>query len=43
MPDPIIELVGVKKSFGPVSVLKGIDLKVRLDKQGNIVLVHEGD
>lgn len=22
---------------------KGIDLKVRLDKQGNIVLVHEGD
>ena len=26
--DPIIELVGVKKSFGPVSVLKGIDLKV---------------
>jgi len=28
MPDPIIELVGVKKSFGPVSVLKGIDLKV---------------
>ena len=28
MPDPIIELVGVKKSFGPVSVLKGIDLRV---------------
>ena len=28
MPEPIIELVGVKKSFGPVSVLKGIDLKV---------------
>jgi D-xylose transport system ATP-binding protein len=26
--DPIIELVGVKKSFGPVSVLKGIDLKI---------------
>jgi D-xylose transport system ATP-binding protein len=28
MPDPIIELKGVKKSFGPVSVLKGVDLKV---------------
>ncbi|MBN9155401.1 MAG: sugar ABC transporter ATP-binding protein [Microbacterium sp.] len=28
MPEPIIELVGVKKSFGPVSVLKGVDLKV---------------
>ncbi|GAA1967538.1 ATP-binding cassette domain-containing protein [Microbacterium deminutum] len=26
--DPIIELIGVKKSFGPVSVLKGVDLKV---------------
>ena len=26
--DPIIELIGVKKTFGPVSVLKGIDLKV---------------
>ncbi|WP_460772041.1 ATP-binding cassette domain-containing protein [Microbacterium sp. GXF7504] len=26
--EPIIELVGVKKSFGPVSVLKGVDLKV---------------
>lgn len=25
---PIIELVGIKKSFGPVSVLKGVDLKV---------------
>jgi D-xylose transport system ATP-binding protein len=29
MPDPIIELKGVKKSFGPVSVLKGVDLQVR--------------
>jgi len=28
MPEPIIELVGVKKSFGPVSVLKGVDLRV---------------
>jgi D-xylose transport system ATP-binding protein len=28
MPEPIIELVGVKKSFGPVSVLKGVDLMV---------------
>jgi D-xylose transport system ATP-binding protein len=28
MAQPIIELSGVKKSFGPVSVLKGIDLKV---------------
>lgn len=26
--DPIIELIGVRKSFGPVSVLKGVDLKV---------------
>ncbi|WP_125131533.1 ATP-binding cassette domain-containing protein [Microbacterium sp. 10M-3C3] len=29
MPDPIIELRGVKKSFGPVNVLKGVDLTVR--------------
>ncbi|BDV31779.1 ATP-binding cassette domain-containing protein [Microbacterium terricola] len=28
MSEPIIELVGVKKSFGPVSVLKGVDLRV---------------
>jgi len=28
MSEPIIQLVGVKKSFGPVSVLKGVDLKV---------------
>lgn len=28
MPEPIIELVGVKKSFGPVTVLKGVDLRV---------------
>jgi len=28
MPEPIIELVGVKKSFGPVSVLKGVNLRV---------------
>lgn len=28
MTEPIIELVGVKKSFGPVSVLKGVDLRV---------------
>ena len=27
--EPIIQLVGVKKSFGPVNVLKGVDLKVR--------------
>jgi D-xylose transport system ATP-binding protein len=27
MEGPVIELVGVKKSFGPVDVLKGIDLK----------------
>ena len=26
--EPIIELIGIKKSFGPVSVLKGVDLKV---------------
>ncbi|WP_214466525.1 ATP-binding cassette domain-containing protein [Microbacterium flavescens] len=26
--EPIIQLVGVRKSFGPVSVLKGVDLKV---------------
>lgn len=28
MSEPIIELRGVKKSFGPVNVLKGVDLKV---------------
>ncbi len=28
MTEPIIELRGVKKAFGPVSVLKGVDLKV---------------
>ncbi len=28
MAEPIIQLVGVKKSFGPVTVLKGVDLKV---------------
>lgn len=28
MPEPIIELSGVKKSFGPVSVLKGVDLQI---------------
>lgn len=27
--EPIIRLVGVTKSFGPVSVLKGVDLEVR--------------
>ncbi|MGW9345924.1 ATP-binding cassette domain-containing protein [Streptomyces albidoflavus] len=27
--EPIIKLVGVKKSFGPVSVLKGVNLEVR--------------
>ncbi|WES64870.1 ATP-binding cassette domain-containing protein [Microbacter sp. GSS18] len=26
--EPIIELVGVKKAFGPVTVLKGVDLQV---------------
>jgi D-xylose transport system ATP-binding protein len=26
--EPIIKLVGIKKSFGPVSVLKGVDLEV---------------
>ncbi|WJL96064.1 ATP-binding cassette domain-containing protein [Microbacterium sp. ET2] len=30
--EPIIELVGVKKSFGPVSVLKGVNLKVHPGK-----------
>ena len=30
--EPIIQLVGVKKSFGPVSVLKGVDLKVHPGK-----------
>jgi len=29
MTEPIIELRGVKKAFGPVSVLKGVDLVVR--------------
>src|SRR3546814_9106606 len=28
MSEPIIELSGIKKSFGPVTVLKGVDLKV---------------
>ena len=28
MSNPLIELSGVKKSFGPVEVLKGVDLKV---------------
>ena len=28
MSNPLIELSGIKKSFGPVDVLKGIDLKV---------------
>ena len=28
MSNPIIELSGVKKSFGPVDVLKGTDLKI---------------
>ena len=30
--EPIIELVGVKKSFGPVTVLKGVNLKVHPGK-----------
>ncbi|MFB7886015.1 ATP-binding cassette domain-containing protein [Microbacterium sp. NPDC056057] len=30
--EPIIQLVGVKKSFGPVSVLKGVDLRVHPGK-----------
>ncbi|MDT0180149.1 ATP-binding cassette domain-containing protein [Microbacterium sp. ARD31] len=30
--EPIIELIGVRKSFGPVTVLKGVDLKVRPGK-----------
>ena len=30
--EPIIQLIGVKKSFGPVSVLKGVDLKVHPGK-----------
>jgi D-xylose transport system ATP-binding protein len=29
---PVVELAGVKKSFGPVDVLKGIDLKVYAGK-----------
>ena len=36
--EPIIQLVGVKKSFGPVSVLKGVDLKVHPGKV--TALVH---
>jgi len=28
MSTPLVQLSGVKKSFGPVDVLKGIDLKV---------------
>jgi D-xylose transport system ATP-binding protein len=32
MAEPIIQLRGVKKSFGPVSVLKGVDLTVRPGK-----------
>ncbi len=28
MPEPAIQLIGVRKSFGPVEVLKGIDLEV---------------
>ncbi len=28
MDSPVVELTGVSKSFGPVSVLKGVDLKV---------------
>lgn len=32
MSEPIIELVNVKKSFGPVSVLKGVNLKVHPGK-----------
>lgn len=30
--EPIIQLIGVKKSFGPVSVLKGVDLTVHPGK-----------
>ncbi|HTQ36596.1 MAG TPA: ATP-binding cassette domain-containing protein [Steroidobacteraceae bacterium] len=29
MDEPLVELAGVRKSFGPVSVLKGVDLTVR--------------
>lgn len=32
MADPIIELQSIKKSFGPVSVLKGVDLKAYAGK-----------
>ena len=32
MATPVVELAGVKKSFGPVDVLKGIDLKVYAGK-----------
>ncbi|MFM6980271.1 MAG: ATP-binding cassette domain-containing protein, partial [Micrococcales bacterium] len=28
MATPVVELTGIKKSFGPVDVLKGVDLKV---------------
>ena len=32
MDPPVVELTGVRKSFGPVSVLKGVDLKVYAGK-----------
>jgi D-xylose transport system ATP-binding protein len=32
MDQPLIELTGVRKSFGPVSVLKGVDLRVYAGK-----------
>ncbi|WP_299627013.1 amino acid ABC transporter ATP-binding protein [Pelagibius sp.] len=33
MPDPVIQLIGVTKSFGPIQVLRGIDLKVGLGEK----------
>jgi D-xylose transport system ATP-binding protein len=32
MDSPVVELAGVRKSFGPVSVLKGVDLKLYAGK-----------
>ena len=33
MPEPVIQLIGVTKSFGPVQVLRGIDLEVGLGEK----------
>ena len=33
MPEPVIQLIGVTKSFGPIQVLRGIDLEVGLGEK----------